>query len=74
MLIVVTMTSKRMVSVGQRFRDARSGAFGRPRIVEEIFTGTDGLEYAHVACIADRSLRKTLSAAVLNDSTRFCPV
>jgi hypothetical protein len=56
------------VSIGQRFVDARSPMFAHPWIVEKTFTGSDGIEYAHVVCADDPTRRKTLSAAVLADT------
>ena len=62
------------VAPGQRYRDTQPSIFGRPGsewLVEEIFTGTDGVEYARVVSVSDLTQRKTLSIAILEDRRRF---
>ena len=62
------------IKPGQRFRDVQPGLFGRTGsewIVEHVFTGTDGLQYARVVSSSDASQRKTLSATIIGDRRRF---
>ncbi len=62
------------VTTGQRYRDKQVSL---PRVgaqiwvVETVFTGTDGVEYAELACLGEPSLRKSLATAVLRDKHRF---
>jgi hypothetical protein len=68
------MISKQAVERGQRYRDVHPGAFGpigTEWIVEALFQGTDGVQYALLACSSDLSQQKTLSVDVLNDRRRF---
>jgi hypothetical protein len=62
------------VDAGQRYRETRSGFLGRAGpvwSVVNVFTGTDGLQYARLVSEADPSLEKSISAAVLADKRRF---
>lgn len=71
------MVKKTPISRGDRFRDTQLGAFSRSApdwVVEDVFTGTDGIEYARLSSVADPTRRKSLSAAILNDRKRFSPV
>ena len=66
--------AKHSIAPGQRYRDTQPGIFGQPGsewIVEEIFTGTDAVEYARVVSASDLTQRKTLSVAILLDERRF---
>jgi hypothetical protein len=68
------MARNRPIILGQRYREAQPRAFGRPGqewIVEALFTGTDGMEYAGLARASNPSERKTLSLAVLGDRRQF---
>ena len=68
------MISKQAVERGQRYRDVHPGAFGplaTEWIVEALFRGTDGVEYAQLVCASNLSQQKTLSVDVLNDRRRF---
>ncbi len=71
------MPSNESIAIGQRYRDIQPALFGRPGsewIVEDLFTGTDGLKYARVVAASDLTERKTLSQAVFNDRSRFVRV
>ena len=62
------------VDAGQRYRETRPGFLGRTGpvwSVVNVFTGTDGLQYARLVSEADPSLEKSISAAVLADKRRF---
>jgi hypothetical protein len=62
---------------GDHLRETAGQLYGRvgPEwIVEDIFVGTDGIDYARIALAADPSHRKTLSIAVLTDRRRFASV
>jgi hypothetical protein len=62
------------VERGQRFRDIHRGAFGSSGvewIVDALFRGQDGLEYARLVCASDPTQRKSLSVDVLRDRRRF---
>ena len=61
------------IQPGERFRDAATTMIrGMPEwIVERVFIGTDGKEYAEVRSSANNRDRKTLSTAVLGDKRRF---
>ena len=68
------MANRQPIGPGQRYRDIGRGVFGASAlqwVVETVFTGVDGVAYAHLVCITDRSQRKTLSLAVLGDRRRF---
>jgi hypothetical protein len=68
------MALKKPIERGQRFRDGHPGAFGGSGtewIVEAVFRGTDGVQYAQLVCASDLSQQKTLSIDVLNDRRRF---
>jgi hypothetical protein len=58
---------------GERFRDASTTVIrGVPEwIVERIFLGTDGKEYAEVRSSSNSNDRKTLSTSVLREKRRF---
>jgi hypothetical protein len=65
------------VTAGQHFRDPNPTLFGHPQrdwVVDEVFVGTDGKQYAHVHAESKPHERKTLSTAVLRDKRRFVPV
>jgi hypothetical protein len=65
------------VTAGQRFRDPSPTAFGKAQpdwVVDEVFVGTDGKQYAQVHSASKPHERKTLSTAVLRDKRRFRPV
>ena len=62
---------------GQRFRDTQRTAFGGAApdwVVDQVFAGTDGKQYAQVYLASDHKERKTLSTAVLLDKRRFVEV
>jgi hypothetical protein len=64
--------NKQQFAIGQRYRDANPSAFRHPAwIIEDIFTGTDGLQYVRVYSAANPTERKTLSMHVLADRRRF---
>jgi hypothetical protein len=74
LLTEICSMAKRAIERGQRYRDARSSVLsgsGTEWIVEEVFRGTDGVQYARLACASDLTLRKTLAVAVLSDGRRF---
>jgi hypothetical protein len=68
------MASKHPVERGQRYRDlspGRFGALGTEWIVDAIFQGTDGIQYAQLVNASDLTQRKTLAVDVLGDRKRF---
>jgi hypothetical protein len=68
------MPSKHPVERGQRYRDlstGRFGALGTEWIVDAIFIGTDGIQYAQMVNAADLTLHKTLAVDVLSDRKRW---
>ena len=68
------MMSKQPVERGQRYRDVHPGAFGpvgTEWIVEALYRGTDGVQYAALVCASDLTRRKTLSIDALNDGEGF---
>jgi hypothetical protein len=68
------MASKQPVERGQRYRDVHPGAFGplgTEWMVEAVFRGTDGVQYAQLVCGSDATQQKTLSVDVLSDRRRF---
>ena len=76
-MITVLGRSPKEAKPGERFRDLQAGQFGTSVmdwLVDDVFTGTDGVAYAHVSCVTDASRRKTLSVAVLGDRRRFARV
>jgi hypothetical protein len=68
------MASKHTVERGQRYRDLSTGRFGvlgTEWIVDAIFQGTDGIQYAQLVNAGDLTQQKTLAADVLGDRKRF---
>ena len=67
------MPSKDPVERGQRYRDlssSRFGVLGTEWIVDAIFQGTDGIQYAQLVNAADLTQQKTLAVDVLKDRKR----
>jgi hypothetical protein len=65
------------IKPGQHFRDNHPTAFGHPAndlIVERVFVGTDGKEYAQVHSASHLREMRTLSVAVLRDKRCFLEV
>ncbi len=65
------------IKPGQHFRDNHPTAFGHPThdlIVQRIFVGTDGRDYAQVRSAANLRDTRTLCVAVLRDKRRFVEV
>jgi hypothetical protein len=68
------MPPKHRVERGQRYRDlssSRFGVLGTEWIVDAIFLGTDGIQYAQLVNAADLTQQKTLAVDVLGDRKRF---
>jgi hypothetical protein len=68
------MASKNPIERGQRYRDLSSGRFGPlgiEWIVEAVFLGTDGIQYAQLVNAGDLTQQKTLAVDVLGDRKRF---
>src|SRR5215469_545209 len=68
------MPSKHTVERGQRYRDlssSRFGVLGTEWIVDAIFQGTDGIQYALLVNAGDSTQHKTLAVRVLGDRKRF---
>jgi hypothetical protein len=68
------MNWKQSVERGQRYRDLSTGRFGvlgTEWIVDAIFQGTDGIQYAQLVNAGDLTQQKTLAVDVLNDRKRF---
>ena len=68
------MALKHPVERGQRYRDlssSRFGVLGTEWIVDAIFRGTDGIQYAQLANASDLTQQKTLAVDVLVDRKRF---
>ena len=68
------MPPKTPVERGQRYRDlsaSRFGPLGTEWIVDAIFLGTDGIQYAQIVNASDLTQRKTLAVDVLADRKRF---
>jgi hypothetical protein len=68
------MASNHLVERGQRYRDLSSGRFGvlgTEWIVDAIFLGTDGIQYAQIINASDLTQHKTLAVGVLGDRKRF---
>jgi hypothetical protein len=62
------------VERGQRYRDLSAGRFGplgTEWIVDAIFLGTDGIQYAQLLNASDLTQQKTLAVDVLEDRKRF---
>ena len=64
------------VTAGQRFRDAKPMLIGNPPdwVVDEVFIGSDGKEYARVRSASNPQDRKTLSTATLRNKRRFTQI
>ena len=59
---------------GQHFRDVHRTMFGQTvpdLLVDRVFRGTDGYEYAQLRSTTDPSELRTLSMKVLRDKSRF---
>ena len=68
------MPLKHPIERGQRYRDLSTGRFGplgTEWIVDAIFIGTDGLQYALLVNAGDLTQQKTLAVDVLRDRKRF---
>jgi hypothetical protein len=68
------MTPKHPVERRQRYRDlssSRFGVLGTEWIVDAIFRGTDGIQYAQLVNAGDLAQQKTLAVDVLGDRKRF---
>jgi hypothetical protein len=68
------MASNQSVERGQRYRDLSTGRFGplgTEWIVDAIFLGSDGIQYAQLVNAADLTQQKTLAMDVLGDRKRF---
>ena len=64
------MALEHPVERGQRYRDLSAGRFGvlgTEWIVDAIFIGTDGIQYAQLVNAADLTQHKTLAVDVLGD-------
>jgi hypothetical protein len=59
--------------IGQRYRDLDVTSWNAEWIIDAIFKGTDGRDYADLRSVSDRTLHKTLSLSVMADLTRFAP-
>ena len=65
------------VKTGQRFRDVHRTMFGRTvpdLLVDRVFRGTDGYEYAQLRSTTNTSDLRTLSTVILRDRSRFIEV
>jgi hypothetical protein len=68
------MPAQQPIERGQRYRDlspGRFGALGTEWIVDAVFLGTDGIQYAQLIAASDLTQQKTLAVDVLNDRKRF---
>ena len=68
------MPLKKPIERGHRYRDLSAGRFGvlgTEWIVDAIFLGTDGIQYAQLVNAADLTQQKTLAVGVLGDGKRF---
>ena len=68
------MALKHPVERGQRYRDLAAGRFGplgTEWIVDAVFLGTDGIQYAQLVNASDLTQHKTLAVDVLGDRKRF---
>jgi hypothetical protein len=68
------MTARHPVERGQRYRDlssSRFGVLGTEWIVDAIFQGTDGIQYAQLVNASDLTQQKTLAVDLLGDRKRF---
>jgi hypothetical protein len=68
------MVLKESVKRGERYRDVHAGrpsAAGTEWIVEALYRGTDGVQYAALVCASDLTRRKTLSTDALSDAEGF---
>ena len=62
------------VERGRHYRDlssSRFGVLGTEWIVDAIFRGTDGIQYAQLVNAGDVTQQKTLAVDVLGDRKRF---
>jgi len=68
------MVLKESVKRGKRYRDVHAGrpsASETEWIVEALYRGTDGVQYAVLVCASDLTRRKTLSIDALTDAEGF---
>jgi hypothetical protein len=68
------MALKEALKRGQRYHDThpgRPGASGTEWIIEALYRGTDGVQYAVLVCASNLTQRKTLSIDALSDGERF---
>lgn len=60
--------------IGQRYRNTHVTSWKDEWVIDAIFTGTDGLQYADLRSVSDRTAHKTLALSVVTDPRRFVPV
>jgi hypothetical protein len=71
------MVLNESVKRGQRYRDIHlrlPNASETEWIVEALYRGPDGVQYAALVCASDLTRRKTLSIHVLSDGEAFLRV
>jgi hypothetical protein len=71
------MVLKEAVKRGERYRDihpGRASASETEWIVEALYRGIDGVQYAVLVCASDLTRRKTLSIDALSDGEGFLRV
>jgi hypothetical protein len=58
-------------AIGQRYRNLHGTLWNAEWVIDAIFKGTDGLQYADLRSVSDRTEHKTLSLSVFADAKRF---
>lgn len=66
--------SSTLEAVGQRYRDLSVTFPNADWIIDRIFKGTDGVEYAELRSTSDHTRKKTLAVSVMADEGRFALV
>jgi hypothetical protein len=66
--------SSKPEAVGQRYRDLSVSFPNADWVIDKIFKGTDGLEYAAIRSASDPTRKKTLAVSVMSDANRYALV
>jgi len=59
---------------GQRYRNVEMRFREADWVLAKVFTGADGIEYASLEALGNRTQRKTLALAIVMDLRRFVPL
>lgn len=61
----------KQTAIGQRYRNVQVSSWNAEWVIGAIFKGTDGVQYADLRSVADRTEHKTLALSVVADPRRY---